>query len=154
MVSELSKKSILFLFILFALPVILYFLWPSDESRIKKLFKEGSRAIEKEDIDGVMSKVSFTYRDESGLTYLYMKQLMKSVFQQMNDIKVEYENLKINVNNKTATAETDVRIIATIGNDTGYILGDLPKPLHLKFTLEKEKTKWLVAKTEGLPFNF
>ena len=154
MVSELSKKSILFLLILFALPVILYFLWPSDESRIKKLFKEGSRAIEKEDLDGVMSKVSFTYRDESGLTYLYMKELMKSVFQQMNDIKVEYENLKINVNNKTATAEMDVRIIATTGNDTGYILGDLPKPLHLKFTLEKEKTKWLVAKTEGLPFNF
>jgi hypothetical protein len=48
----------------------------------------------------------------------------------------------------------DVRIIATIGNETGYIFGDLPKPAHLKFTLEKERTKWLVAKTEGLPFNF
>ena len=150
----MSKKSIALLFLLIIAPVILYFLWPSDESRIKKLFKEGSRAIEKEDLDSVMSKVSFNYRDESGLTYLYMKELMKSVFQHMNDIKVEYENLKINVNNKTATVEMDVRIISTIGNDTGYILGNLPKPLHVKFTLEKEKIKWLVAKTEGLPFNF
>lgn len=150
----MSKKSIILLFILFALPIILYLLWPSDESRIKKLFKEGSQAIEKEDLDVVMSKVSYNYRDEYGLTYLYIKESMKSVFQQMSDIRIEYENLKIKVNDKTATADMDVRVIATIGNDTGYILGDLPKPVHLKFTLEKERVKWLVTKTEGLPFNF
>jgi hypothetical protein len=150
----LSKKSIAILFLLILTPIILYLLWPSDESRIKKLFKEGSRAIEKEDLDTVMSKVSFNYSDEYGLTYLYLKESMKSVFKQMSDIKIEYENLNIKVNEKTATADMDVRIIATIGNDTGYIFGDLPKPVHLKFTLEKERTKWLVTKTEGLPFKF
>jgi hypothetical protein len=150
----LSKKTLAFLFLIILTPIILYFLWPSDESRIKKLFKEGSHAIEKEELDAVMSKVSFNYSDEYGLTYLYMKELMKSVFQRMSDIKIEYENLMIKVNDKTATADMDVRIIATIGNDTGYILGDLPKPVHLKFTLEKVRTKWLVTKTEGLPFNF
>lgn len=150
----MSKKSIALLFLLIIAPVILYILWPSDESRIRKLFKEGSRAIEKKDLDAVMSKISFNYRDEYGLTYLYIKESMKYVFQQMNDTRIEYEDLKIKVNNKTATADMDVRIIATIGNDTGYILGDLAKPLHLKFSLEKERTKWLVAKTEGLPFNF
>jgi hypothetical protein len=150
----LSKKTIVILFIFFALPIILYLLWPSDESRIKKLFKEGSQAIEKKELDAVMSKVSFNYRDEYGLTYLYIKELMKSVFQRMNDIKIEYENLDIKVNDKNATADMDIRILATIGNDTGYILGDLAKPVHLKFTLEKERIKWLVIKTEGLPFNF
>jgi len=150
----LSKKSLAFLFLLILTPIILYLLWPSDESRIKKLFKEGSSAIEKEDLDTVMSKVSFNYSDEYGLTYLYLKESMKSVFKQMSDIKVEYENLEIKVNDKVATADMDVRIIATIGNDTGYIFGDLPKPIHLKFTLEKERTKWLVTKTEGLPFKF
>ncbi len=150
----MSKKSTALLFLLIILPVIFYFLWPSDESRIKKLFKEGSKAIEKEDLDTVMSKVSFNYRDEYGLTYLYVKELMKSVFQKMNDIKIEYENLDIKVNDKNATADMDVRILATIGNDTGYILGDLAKPVHFKFTLEKQRAKWLVIKTEGLPFNF
>jgi hypothetical protein len=149
----MSKKSLIILFILIILPIAIYLLWPSDESRIKKLFKEGSHAIEKEDLDAVMSKVSFNYRDEYGLTYLYMKELMKSVFQRMSDIKIEYENLTIKINDKTATADMDVMIIATIGNDTGYILGDLSKPAHLKFTLEKVRTTWLVTKTEGLPLN-
>jgi len=150
----MSKKTIALLFILIVTPVIIYLLWPSDESRINKLFKEGSQAIEKEDLETVMSKVSFNYRDDYGFTYLYLKELMKTLFKQMDDIKIEYENIGINVHDKTATAEMDVLILATMGNNTGYILGDLSEPAHLTFTLEKERTKWLVIKTEGLPFNF
>jgi len=150
----LNRKSLILISIPFVLAVLIYLLWPSDESRIKKLFKEGSQAIEKEDLDRVMSKLSFNYHDEYGMNYLYIKESMKSVFQQMNDIKIEYENLKIKVNKKNATADMDVRILATIGNDTGYIFGDLAKPVHLTFTLEKERAKWLVTKTEGLPRNW
>lgn len=150
----MSRKSIIILLVIIFIPLILYILWPTDESRIKKLFKEGSQSIEKKDIDGVMSKVSYNYRDEYGLTYLYIKEYMKRFFHQMSDIKIEYENLKINITDKTATADMDVRVIATIGNDTGYILGDLPRPVHVAFTLEKEKVRWLIVKTEGLPFKY
>ena len=150
----MSKKTIALLFILIVTPLIIYLLWPSDESRIKKLFKEGSQAIEKEDLETVMSKVSFNYRDEYGFTYLYLKELMKTLFKQMDDMKIEYENIVINVHDDTATADMDVLILATMGNNTGYILGDLSEPAHLTFTLEKERTTWLVIKTEGLPFNF
>jgi hypothetical protein len=150
----LSKKSIALLSIIILLPIIIYFLWPSDESRIKKLFKEGAGAMEQEDIDKVMAKVSYNYSDEYGLTYLYLKESLKRVLQQMKDIKIEYENMQVKINEEKATADMDVRIIATIGNDTGYILGDLPKPAHLTFTLEKERTKWLITRTEGLPVNW
>ncbi len=148
------KKSILLLFVLIAVAAVIYFLWPSDESRIKTLFKEGAAAVEKKDIDTVMSKISFNYRDEYGFTYLYIKETLKTLFQRMDNIKIEYENLKIGINDKTATAEMDVRIIATGGNDTGYIMGDMPHPVHFKFTLDKERTKWLVTKTEGLPIAY
>lgn len=150
----MSKKLIIIFSLLVLVPVVIYFIWPTDESRIKKVFKEGCQAIEKEDIDGVMSKVSYNYRDEYGLTYLYIKEYMKRFFHQMSDIKIEYENVKINIKERTATTDMDVRVIATIGNDTGYILGDLPRPVHVTFTLEKEKVKWLIVKTEGLPFKY
>ncbi|MEW6002197.1 MAG: hypothetical protein AB1638_06055 [Nitrospirota bacterium] len=149
----LSKKFIALLFITL-IPITIYFLLPSDVSRIKKLFKEGSMAVEKEDLDGLMSKVSFNYRDDHGLTYLYIKTSMKSIFQQLGDIKIEYENLVIKLNDKIATADVSVRVIATAGTDTGYILGNTAKPVHLRFTLEKERTKWRVTRTEGLSFDF
>ena len=149
----MSRKTIILLFLLIAAPVIIYFLWPSDESRIQKLFRKGAGAIEKKDLDAVMSKVSFNYRDEHGMSYIHIKEMMKSVFQRTDNIKIEYDNLKINVKaDKTATAEMDIRIVATIATDKGYILGDSTNPVHLQFTLEKERTKWLLNGTEGLPF--
>ncbi len=148
----MKKKSLLIFHIFFAFAFLVYLLWPSDESRIKKLFKDGSEAIEREDVDTVMSKVSFNYHDDSGKTYLSVRESMQSVFRLMGDIKITRENLSIKVNNKAATADVDVRIIATVSNNTGYIVGDLQKPVHLKFTLEKERMKWLVTKLEGLPF--
>jgi hypothetical protein len=150
----MSRKTIILLLILFILPVVIYFLWPSDEARIKKLFREGSKAIEKKELDVVMSKVSFNYTDEYGFNYLYIKESMKRVFQQMGDLDTEYENLTITVADKAAKAEMDVRVVATIGNERGYILGDLPNPVHLTFSLEKERMKWLVTRTEGMPFKW
>jgi hypothetical protein len=147
-----KKKSLLIFHIVFAFAFLAYLLWPTDESRIKKLFKEGADAIEREDLDAVMSKVSFNYRDDYGLTFLSMKESMQSVFKRMSDIKITRENLAIKINDKTATGDLDVRIVATVGNNTGYVMGDPRKPVHLRFTLEKEKMKWLVTKTEGLPF--
>jgi len=147
-----KKKSLLIFHIVFAFAFLAYLFWPTDESRIKKLFKEVAEAIEREDLDAVMSKVSFNYRDDYGLTFLSMKESMQSVFKRMSDIKITRENLAIKINDKTAIGDLDVRIIATIGNNTGYVMGDLRKPVHLRFTLEKEKMKWLVTKTEGLPF--
>jgi hypothetical protein len=147
-----KKKSLLILHIFFALVFLTYLLWPTDESRIKKLFKEGAEAIEREDLDAVMSKVSFNYRDDYGMTFFSMKESMQSVFKRLSDIKIARENLTIKINDKTATGDLDVRIVATVENKSGYVMGDLRKPVHLRFTLEKEKLKWLVTKTEGLPF--
>ncbi len=146
----MSKKSIILLFLLILAPIIIYLLWPTDESRIKKLVKEGAQAVEKEEIDKVMSKVSFSYQDEHGLTYMFIKKILTEQFKAMSDIKIEYENLKIEVKENAATASFDLRVIATSGNQTGYIIGDIKTPAHIKLTLEKERAKWLVTKTEGL----
>ena len=148
----MSKKSIILIFILILSPVLIYFLWPSDESRIKKLIKEGVAAVEKEEVDNVMSKVSFNYQDDRGMTYILIKKILTEQFKPLSGIKIEYENLKIEVKEKLANAEFDLRVIATIGNQTGYIIGDLKTPARIKLFLEKERVSWLVTKTEGLSF--
>lgn len=150
----MSRKTIISLALLILAPVIVYFLWPSDESRIKKLFREGAKAIEQEKIDDVMSKVSFTYTDKQGLAYITIKEGMSRVFQQMSGIKIEYEIKNISVKGTAATADLDLRVIASYGADTGYVVGDAAEPAHMKFFLEKERTTWLVAKTEGLQLAF
>ena len=148
----MSKKSIIMLCVLILSPIILYFLWPTDESRIRKLFREGAKAVEARKTDDVMSKVSFNYSDEHGMTYLFIKEAIGRIFQSMDKISVEYKINKIEVKENTAIAEIEVRVIAHSGQDAGYIVGDAAKPVHLIFSLEKVRTKWLVNRTEGLKF--
>ena len=150
----MSKKTVIFLVVLILSPLIIYFLWPSNENRIKKLFREGAKAIEQEKIDDVMSRVSFNYTDDNGLSYIAIKEGMGRVFQQMAGIKIEYEIKDITVKDATAAADLDIRVIASYGQETGYAVGDAAKPARMKFYLEKERTKWLVNKTEGIPLDF
>ncbi len=150
----MSRKSAILLALLIMVPVIVYFLWPTDESRIRKLFRQGAKAIEQEKIDGVMAAVSFNYTDDYGLTYLYIKEGMMRIFQRMDGITVEYEITLLEIKDDTASAELDIRVIARAGNDVGYAVGDAARPVHMTFILEKQRTTWLVTRTEGLPLNF
>lgn len=148
----MSKKSIILLCLLIFAPIIIYFLWPTDESRIKKLFREGAKAIEARKIEDVMSKVSYNYTDEYGLNYIYMKEAMTKIFERMDNFSIEYKINKIEVKEEAAIAEVEVRVIASSGQDKGYIVGDAGKPVEMKFFLDKVRTKWLVNKTEGLKY--
>lgn len=147
----MSKRMIALLVLIFIAPLLYYLLWPSDENRIRKLFKEGAKAFEAKKLEDVMAKISFNYTDENGLTYLFLKDGGTRFFSQINDIKVEYKIKGIEVKDDKASAQVDVRVIAGRGQDAGYIAGDAANPLSVKFYLEKERTTWLVVKTEGLP---
>jgi len=162
----MNKKLFIGLLSLLVLILVVYLLWPTDEARIRKLFKEGAGAVESRDLDNVMSKVSFAYRDDYGVTYLYLKEILKREFDRLSDIQVEYGELKIEIIKKGGTqgerrspdapdmamAELDIRVVATAGTETGYLLGDVKTPVHVKFTLEKERMKWLIVKAEGIRF--
>jgi hypothetical protein len=101
-----------------------------------------------------MSKVSFNYTDDHGLTYLFIKKEMENFLKQMDGIKIEYEIKTITIKDRTAAADLDIRVIASYGQDAGYAVGDAATPAHVKFFLEKERAKWLVIKNEGLPAVF
>jgi len=146
----MSKKTIAFLFLLIVSPVLVYFLWPTDESRIKKLVRECAKAVEKEDIDTLMLKISFTYQDDYGLSYILLKKLIEDGFRRFSDMEVEYESLKVVVDKENASAQFDVRVIASHGQERGYFMGDIKEPAHITLYLEKGPLgKWLIVKAEG-----
>ncbi|MEC4675611.1 MAG: hypothetical protein VST72_01630, partial [Nitrospirota bacterium] len=118
---------------------------------IRKLIKEGAAAVESENINDVMSKVSFNYSDDHGLNYLYLKEEMKKIFQRMDHIMIEYDIREMELKDKSAAVTVDLRVIATYGQDTGYFMGDAAGPVEVLFSLEKVRTKWLVRSTTGIP---
>src|SRR5512139_811682 len=96
------KVYILAVFIVCLAGVLIVF-WPSDERRIRVLIKDGIEAVESENIAAVMSRVSFSYRDDHGLTYLTLREWLKSQFQIFTEIDVEDGELSVSVSGDQAT---------------------------------------------------
>jgi len=147
----MNSKKIAFILLIISVPLIILILWPSDTARIRKLIKRGADGFEAINIEEIMSCVSYTYQDEYGMSYLIIQKGIERFLKQLDKIKIEYEDLEIVVNDRTATADLDVRVIGTRGEHTQYVAGDFDTPLHMTFTLEKERMKWLVVRTSGLP---
>ncbi|MBI5100651.1 MAG: hypothetical protein HZB33_02260 [Nitrospirae bacterium] len=147
----MSRKMTAFLIFLFAAPIVVYLIWPSDESRIRKLFREGAAAVHARKTEDVMAKVSFNFTDEHGLSYLYLKEGLARLFTRFPDLRVDYTIRNIEVRKDGAAVEVEVRVIAGRGPEAGYIAGDAADPLKMKFHLEKDRTTWMVVRTEGLP---
>jgi hypothetical protein len=152
--SVMSKKSIIFLGVLIIVPILVYVLWPSDKSRIKKLFKEGAQAVIEENLEGVMAKVSYHYSDDHGASYLFLQKGFERFFQKLDNFVIEYEIKDMSITDKKATVKLDLSVIATYGQDTGYIIGDAGEHRKTVFYLEKERTTWLVIKTEGIQWYY
>jgi len=150
----MSRKTIILLFLFTAVPLAVYFFMPTDKARIRKMINRGTAAIEQEDLKGVMSCVSLNYRDDYGMTYLYLRESFRRFFRRYDGIDVKYSRLRIEVDDRKATAELDVRVLAGKGGDRRYIAGSLSDPIHIVFSLEKEKLKWQVTKTEGVPTRY
>jgi len=136
-------------FILLALLIVAAWLfWPSDESRIRRTLREETKAFEAGNLDGVMTGVSYTYRDAYGMPYIAMKGYLKRFFEQFSDIGVECGDPGIRLlGEEEAVAELNVRVLATMGNERGYILGDLKGPVRVRVFLRKEHAAWLIAQT-------
>lgn len=148
----MSKKSIALLIIIFAAPVIIYLLWPTEEARIKKLVRQSAQAIEEENIEDAMSVVSFNYQDQYGLSYLLIKKGLEQYFQKYSDMEVEYEGLRVEVAEgaQEATVSMGLSVLAMRGQDMGYVLGG-DGPVHFALKLKKggPLKKWQVVEASG-----
>ena len=150
------------IFLLIVAPVAVYHLWPTDEARIRKLVMLEAQALGAEDMEAVMKGISFNYSDEKGLSYLLIKRLLQREFERLNNIKINYSDLLIEVREDgTATAVMDIRVTSgSTGGGSGeaqrYVLGSAEAPAVLNLTLKKEGAgKWMVRSSKWPPsFSF
>ncbi len=143
----MSRKVVAIIILLFALPVGVYLLMPSDAKRIKKLIKEGREAILRKDLKGTMEPLSYNYRDRYGFTYLYVKENMKSLFARTEAFEIDLQDIDVDVVDDRAEARFLVKVAALRGGRRDYILGTEEVHESVVFTLEKERMSWKVVET-------
>ena len=152
---RINKKLfyvIIALIIIAIAAIIVKFLLVSEKNRILKVINEGRTAVEAEDVYKCMSYISLQYSDDYGLKYLIVKRILSDVFKEFDGFKVVLDDVDIEVNNKekTAVAAFDLRIIVTLHNQPGYLVGSTDSPAKIKMYFIKERLKWQVVKVSGI----
>ncbi len=146
---KIRIRYILFGGLLLALSFFLIkFVFVTDEKKIIRVIEAGEKAIEAKDLDGCMKRLSYNYSDEYGLGYLQVKKFLERFFQEFEEIEIEKDVLKIEVKDEEAQASMNLRVIVTVQNQRGYLIGSSESPANIKIDLEKVRTKWLVKRVE------
>jgi hypothetical protein len=123
----------------------------SDEARIRKGVKEGVEAIEAEDLQRCLRHVSIHYKDEYGLTYLGVKQLLSKKFQEFDAFEIYLGNLQITLLDKeTASAGFDLKVKVSYRGQKGYLLGSGEFSNRITMSFAKEGRRWRVTRVEGV----
>ncbi len=130
--------------------ISIYVLYPTDERRIIRVVNKSEDAIVSEDIDKLMENVAYNYKDDHGNGYFQIKEILKIAFKRLNDLEVEKNITKISVKENSAEVEMSVRVIASEGEDKGYVVGDAGQAATIKVFFEKTSYKWLITKVEGV----
>lgn len=142
----ISRKNI-FLLVFFSFAAIgFFYFYPSDEKRLKNVISDCEEAIAAEDIDRLMAAVSYNYKDDEGNGYIQIKEIMTAVFKHLDDIEIEREIARISVSEDNGEAELSLRVVASAGEERGYVIGDAAKYEGVKVFFEKSPYKWLVTK--------
>lgn len=130
--------------------VLVYILYPTDKKRIKKVIENGRQAVLAEDIDLMMDVISFNYRDSYGGTYLLLKKRAESAFHRYNDFEVTADAMRVSVDGNQAEASVKMSVIASVGSNRGYLIGDAEGARDVRIILDKSRYAWKVIQVEDI----
>jgi hypothetical protein len=133
-----------------AIAAVGYWYWNSPERRIKETLSEAEAAFEAKDIDGVMAHVSLRYRDDMGLAYLNLKELMNRGFEEFEEFDVRLGNLSLEIADDEATVLSELRLIVIQRGEKAYLLGNDQEPLPIEFQMLKETLSWKLGAINGI----
>jgi hypothetical protein len=133
-----------------AAAILAYRYWMSPERQIKKVLSQAEAAFEAKDIDGVMAHVSLQYRDDQGLAYLNLKELIKRGFDEFEGFDVRLGNLRVELSDDGAAVPADLRLVVVHNGEKAYLLGNDAEPVAVEFHLAREALKWKIRAINGV----
>ena len=104
-----------------------------------------------------MNLISFNYSDDYGGSYLTLKKRAERFFKIYDDFEFIVDIVEITLNEGEAIADLKLSLIASEGNERGYLFGNAGSHLKIKANFKKEKFGWRIIRfkqTDLIPSKF
>ena len=140
------------------LAVAIYLLLPGsgDTSEIETMFNEMLEAGREKDRDSLMDNFSLYYKDEYGLSYPAIRQIISKKFENFDSFDGKYSSLSASFGetengDKQALVNLDITVYGIKGGVSYALLGSEDAPENLTLTLEKSTFGgWKIKNVSGL----
>jgi hypothetical protein len=142
--------------LMLALAVLIYLvvvrpLLISDEARIRKGIEEGIQDIEAKDLAKCLRHVSLHYKDEYGLTYVGVRELLGRIFQEFDAFEVGLGDLRfLSLEKEQASLSLDLTVKVRYRGEKAYLLGSGEDANRVNMRFIKEGRRWKVIQVEGI----
>ena len=121
-----------------------------DDAAIRGIIQEMVAAAEARDAQKFMDHFSSHYHDSQGNNAFALFQIVKSIFEQVDELKVRVEDLSVVVAGDQAFATLAVVAAARREGQMVYPFGREDSPEHPRITFQKESFSWKIVKVEGV----
>ena len=150
------KKFFILALIILALAYFFFSGGKNDDEYFNNYFQEMVKAGEEKDTDQFMDNFSLQYKDDYGLNYIVIKNIVKNVFEKYNKIEGSFSGLSSSISKdedgrETALVNMDVTATGSIGGIDKGILGLNKTPENITVYLEKSAFgSWQIVRVEGI----
>jgi hypothetical protein len=101
------------------------------------------------DISGLMENISFNYSDDYGGSYLLLKKRLEKLLNRFSDFEITADVMGMEIDENRAEADLKVSVIASKGEERGYLIGDAGGVQDMKVSFEKSPAlQWKIIKVE------
>lgn len=149
-------KYIIPIFILWVLLIYFIYTGGDETSEIEAVFNDIIESGKNKDLEGVTEHFSLYYRDEYGVSYPVVKNIVSSTFEKFDSLDGSYGNVSVSLGEgengeKLAYTNVDVTAIGTRGGIPHTLLGTEDTPDNITVTLKKSTFRgWKIIKIEGI----
>ncbi|MBN2134766.1 MAG: hypothetical protein JW737_03465 [Acidobacteria bacterium] len=144
------KKAAIGLVVIIVLYVGGSYFFGSEESKIRDIIEDATRAVNNESVGDLFSDVALEFQDASGIKYLPARYIMTNFFNQTDNVNLRVEIASVNINGKESTAELNLILSGSKGGNSYHILGEPDNPTIIVLRLKKGITGWKIHRTENI----
>ncbi len=149
-------RYILPLIIVVALAIYFFNQSGDDPAEFEKIFNQVLEAGKQKNLEGITDHFSLQYKDEHGISYPILKNLIKRSFEKYDafDGKFTVASTSVSENEqgeKLALVNMDLNITGTKSGIPYDLIGADDSPENITITLQKSTLgKWKIIEIEGL----
>ena len=138
--------------------LLIYFIYTGGDetSEIEAVFNEIIDSGRNKDLEGVTEHFSLYYKDEYGVSYPVVKNIVSNTFERFDSLDGGYGNVSVSLGEdengeKLAYANVDVKVTGIEGGIPHTLLGTEDTPDNITVTLKKSTFRgWKIIKIEGI----